>query len=202
MIAGIQHDVSTYNPPPECVPWFRRLEDKLRRVYTVLTCSRVADVAPRQPAPRPTRHSTPTPDSQVPRSDQYPPRHEPRPRFTPPQPTSTRPMFEVGSSSQQPEHFEPGPSQPAPSQPAPSQPGPSSWVMPPHMMMQQPGMHQWSTGMQQPGMMMQQPSMYSQPSYAELIWSSIAPMMQQQPHMMMQRPGMHHGYYVILFFTY
>ena len=164
--------MSTYNPPPECRPWFRRLEDKLRRVYSVLTCSGVADVVPRQPAPRPPRHSTPTPDAQVSPSAHYTHRHDPRPRFTPPQPRSTRPTFEVGSSSHQPEHFEPGPSQPVP-----SQPGTSSWVMPPHMMMQQPGMHQW--GMPRDQGFGQHPSMYGQPSYAEMIWSGVAPPMTQ-----------------------
>jgi hypothetical protein len=157
--------VSTYNPPPECAPWFRRLEDKLRRAYSLLTCSRVADVVPRQPAQRPPRHSTRTPDPQVSPSQQYTHRHDPRPRFTPPQPRSTRPQFEVGSSSHQPEHFEPGPSQPVP-----SQPGTSSWVMPPHMMMQQPGMHQWG---------MPRDQGFGQPSYAEMIWSGIAPPMTQ-----------------------
>ena len=84
MIAGIQHDVSTYNLPPEYVPWFRRLEDKLRRVYTMLTCSGVADVVPRQPTPRSPRHSTPTPDAYVSPSDQY---------------TSTRPETSFYTSS-------------------------------------------------------------------------------------------------------
>ena len=157
--------MSTYEPPPECVPWFRRLEDRLRRPYNVLTCSRATDVVPRQPAPRPPRHSTRTTDTHVSPTQQNTHRHDPRPRFTAHQPMSTRPTFEVGSSSHQPEYFESGPLQPIP-----TQPGTSSWVMPPGMMMQQPGMHQWG---------MPRDQGFGQQSYGQVTWSGAFPPMSQ-----------------------
>ena len=122
MIEDIRSDVAAYTPLQRQVPWFKRLEDKLRRVYTVLTCTGGADVAPHRAAPRPTRHSSLTRDVQVSPSHQSTHRQDPRPRLTPLETPRPRPTYEPGSSSQQPDPSEPGPSQPGPV-PDPSQSG-------------------------------------------------------------------------------
>ena len=63
MVADIQRDVARFTPHPKHASWFRRLENKLRGVYNVLTCSRYTDVVPRHGASRPrlTRQETARP---------------------------------------------------------------------------------------------------------------------------------------------
>ena len=122
LVADIQTEVAAYAPLPQQTPWFRRLEEKLRRVYTVLTCTGGVDVAPHRAAPRPTRQSSLTRDVQVSPSHQSTHRQDPRPRLVLRPPAR---MYESGSSSQLPDRSHPGPSQPGPSQSGPSQPGPS-----------------------------------------------------------------------------
>ena len=148
MIDEIQRDVTAFTPHPEHVGWFKRLEDKLRSVYTVLMCSRSTDVVPRRADP--SRHSSHTRDSQVsaPRHSMH--RQEPRPRLTPlqtppPPPTSQTDLSQPGSSSWQLHrptyHLDP------------SQPGSSSWQMQP------PPNYQY--GMPQPNYQYEMP----QPNY-------------------------------------
>ena len=59
--------------------WFRNMEDKLRRNYAAITCTRASDVVHHRAAQRPSRPQVPPPN-----------RHEPRPRLTP-QPTPRPP---------------------------------------------------------------------------------------------------------------
>ena len=82
MIEDIRSEVAAFAATqPQHVPWFKRLEDKLRRVYSVLTCAGGADVA-HGPAPRHTRHSPAIQDAQVPPSRHSVGRQDPRPRLT------------------------------------------------------------------------------------------------------------------------
>ena len=91
-------------PPREGVSWLRRLDDKLRGIYTAVTCRRTSDVALPPPAHRPPRpsvqHSEPRPSVH---------RSQPRPSV---------------------HHEEPHPSQPGSSswhEPPPSQLGSAYW---------------------------------------------------------------------------
>ena len=111
MIQDIQSDVAAFAPLPQQVPWYKRLEDKLRRVYSILTCAGGADVAPHGPAPRPLRHSPLIRDAQVSPSRHSTGRQDPRPRHTVVQSPRPRPTYEHGSSSHQPDPSQSGPSQ-------------------------------------------------------------------------------------------
>ena len=139
MIQDIQSDVADFAPLPQQVSWFKRLEDKLRRVYSVLTCAGAADVAAHGPAPRPARPArqslSRTPliqDAQVSPSRHSTGRQDPRPRHTVVQSPRPRPTYEHGSSSHQPDPSQSGPSQPILyEQPDPTQPASSTWQPPP-----------------------------------------------------------------------
>ena len=119
--------MTAFTPHPEHVGWFKRLEDKLRNVYNVLTCTRSTDVVPR--CADPSRHSSHTRDSQVSASHHSMHRQEPRPCLTPlhtppPPPTSQPDLSQPGSSSwhlhRPTYHLDP------------SQPSSSSWQPPPN----------------------------------------------------------------------
>ncbi|PNT77169.1 hypothetical protein BRADI_1g58712v3 [Brachypodium distachyon] len=82
--------------------WLRRMEEKLRSVYTAITCTRTSDVVHHQASVRPPRHST---HQQRPRQQEAPhPRHHPHPRL-PEQSTPMPPPPEQaeGSSWHQPQ---------------------------------------------------------------------------------------------------
>ena len=164
MIEDIRSDVAAFATQPQHVSWFKSLEDKLRRVYSVLTCAGGTDVAPRGPAPRPTRHSSATQDAQVSPSRHSVGRQDPRPRLTRAQTPRPQPTYESGSSSQQPD-----PSQPLMYRPPDaSQPGSSTWQAPPTY--------------QQP--MYQQPPVYQQPPMHHLGMPTSGYGIQPHPHML------------------
>ena len=112
-------------PPPEHMSWLKRLNEKLRGIYSAITCTRSSDVA--HGARRPPRH----PPSSPPRQSTH--RVHVRPDMTyghnmPPPP----PLFEPDGSSWQ--HHPPPPSY---------QPGGSSWQHQPPPPSFQPGGSSW-----------------------------------------------------------
>jgi hypothetical protein len=121
IIADIQADVDAYYPVvgAQHQSWFKRLQDKLRRAYGVLTCTDAGDVVPRHAPPRPPRHSSARllGAAQVSPPRDTTRRHDPRPRFTPQQSPCIRPTDHTfASTSRQPDAIDPGPSQPPLSQ--------------------------------------------------------------------------------------
>ena len=97
MTSDIQDEVARYTrqvssgpllqPRDQQVSWLRRLEEKLRGIYSAITCSRSSDVVQRH-------HLPPRPST----------RHDPRPRLTPTATPRPPPPDRAGGSSWQQQH--------------------------------------------------------------------------------------------------